>query len=195
MIKKNKLILLLLLAVLAIASTAIVKHKLAPLHFKTVNPGVLYRSGSLSNDNLNFVVDRYQIKSIVSLRLKGEKAPQENWYEMEQSFCEAKGLNFFHIPMLGKRPPTDEQLEEWLDLLSDQANHPILVHCAQGVARTGVMVGIYQIEFQGDSNKSVWKNLPRFGRDFDTPPDRQAIKNYILNYQPRQRGREIPADD
>ena len=194
MIKKNKFVLLLLLAILVIAIAAIVKHKLAPLHFETVTPGILYRSGSLSNDNLNFVADRYQIKSIVSLRLNGETSPQPNWYEMEQSFCEAKGLNFFHIPMLGKRPPTDEQLEKWLAILSDQANHPILVHCAQGVTRTGVMVGTYQIEFQGSPNKDVWKNLPRFGRDFDTPPDRQAIKNYILNYQPRRQGRGISAN-
>ena len=192
MIKKNKVVLLVLLAILAIVSAAIVRHKLGPYHFKTVTPGVLYRSGSLSDYNLDLIVDRYRIKSIVSLRLKNESVLQEHWYKMEQSFCEAKGINFFHIPMLGKRPPTDEQLEKWLDIVSDQANHPILLHCAQGVTRTGVMVAVYQIEFRGDNNKKVWEDMPRFGRDFDTPK-RQAIKNYILNYQPRRHGRGIAA--
>jgi protein tyrosine/serine phosphatase len=193
MIKKNKVVLLVLLAILAIASTAIVRHRLGPFHFKTVTPGVLYRSGSLSNYNLDFVADRYRIRSIVSLRLKNESAPQEHWYKMEKSFCEARGIKFFHIPMLGNRPPTDEQLEKWLDIVSDQANHPILLHCAQGVTRTGVMVAVYQIEFRGDNNKRVWEDMPRFGRDFDTPK-RQAIKNYILNYQPRRHHRGITAD-
>ena len=88
--------------------------------------------------------------------------------------------------MLGHHPPTDDQLEKWLDIVSDQANHPILLHCAQGVSRTGVMVAVYQIEFCGGNNKKVWEDLPRFGRDFDVSK-RLAIKNYILNYQPRRR--------
>ena len=192
MIKKNKVVLLVLLAILAIVSAAIIKNRVGPYHFQTVTPGVLYRSGSLRDYDLDLVVDRYRIKSIVSLRLKNESAPQAHWYKMEQSFCEAKGINFFHIPMLGNRPPTDEQLEKWLDIVSDQANHPILLHCAQGVTRTGVMVAVYQIEFRGENNKKVWEDLPRFGRDFDTPK-RQAIKNYILNYQPRRHRRGIAA--
>ena len=195
MIKKNKVLLLVLIAILAIACTAVVKYKLGPYHFKIVTPGVLYRSGSMSSDHLAFVADRYQIKTIVGLRLKDETTPQPNWYEMEKSFCQTKGINFFHIPMVSKSPPTDEQLEQWLDILSDQANHPILVHCAQGVTRAGVMVAIYQMEFQGGDNKDVWKKLPRFGRDFDNPPDRQPIKNYVLNYQPRRQGQETSVDD
>ncbi len=84
MIKKNKVVLLVLLAILASATAAIVRHRLGPFHFKTVTPGVLYRSGSLSDYNLDFVADRYRIKSIVSLRLKNEGAPQEHWYKMQK---------------------------------------------------------------------------------------------------------------
>ena len=105
MAKKNKVVLLVSLVLVAIVSAAVIKRILEPYHFGTVTPGVLYRSGSLSDYNLDFVADRYRVKSIVSLRLKQEKAPQEHWYEMEKSFCEANGMNFFHIPMLGAHPP------------------------------------------------------------------------------------------
>lgn len=188
MSKKNKVVLFASLAILIVVVGGIALHKLGPYHFRTVTPGVLYRSGSLRDYNLALIADRYQIKSIVSLRLKNEKGWQAHWYEMEESFCKANGMNFFHIPLRGNQPPSDEQLEEWLDILSDPANYPILVHCAQGVVRTGIMTAIYQIEFLGEDNRKVWEDLPRYGHDFDIPK-RKAMKNYILNYQPRRRAR------
>ena len=61
---------------------------------------------------------------------------------------------------------------------------PILIHCAQGVIRTGMMVAIYEMEYRHKDNKQTLEQLPMFGHDLYVPK-RQRMRDFITNYVPR----------
>jgi protein tyrosine/serine phosphatase len=162
-------------------SIAVAYHKLGPYHFRTVTPGVLYRGGNQRKYILHHLVDKYRIKTIVSLRTMDEGGWRPDWFKEETLFCQKKNIRFFNIPMLGKNPPTPEQIDLWLSIVRDSANQPILIHCAEGVVRSGYMVAIYEIVVRNQNNQSVWKSLPRFGHEFDED-NFLTMKNFVLNF-------------
>jgi hypothetical protein len=77
--------------------------------------------------------------------------------------------------------PTDQDVLTFLRIVTDKASQPVLVHCAQGSDRTGMMVAIYRIVVQGwskdDALKEMvdggygfhafWQDLVRYVRDLD----------------------------
>jgi tyrosine-protein phosphatase SIW14 len=180
----KRLLFLWLFIALAATGGLLWHHYGVPYHFRTVVPGALYRSGSLAPGDLKKVVGRFGIKTIVSLRLQDEQSPRPNWYAEETEFCRRAGIKFVHIPMKGKAPPTESQREEWLGVLDHHENYPVLVHCAQGVARTGMMVAIYEMEYQGKDNATALGELTVFGHDLKKA-SYQPMRDYILHYQPR----------
>jgi protein tyrosine phosphatase (PTP) superfamily phosphohydrolase (DUF442 family) len=167
--------------IIAAIIIAVAYHKLGPYHFRIITPGVLYRAGNQRVYNLRYIVNKYRIKTIVCLRTIDEGGRRPDWFNEETSFCRENNIQFFHISMSGKTPPTPEQINHWLSIVQDSANHPILVHCAEGVARTGYMIAIYQIVVCGMDNLSAWKSLHQFGHKFDRNKY-QVMKNFILNF-------------
>src|SRR3989442_977908 len=132
-----------------IFATAIYLHRTQPYHLLTVTPGKLYRSGTLKPHHLEDVLDRFQIKTVVSLRTEGENA-QGDWYAAEKEICLRKGVDLRELPI--DEPPTREQVSQWLFLLDQEDRAPILVHCKHGSVRTGIMVAIYQMEYLRQEN-------------------------------------------
>ncbi len=53
-------------------------------------------------------------------------------------------------------------MERFLTILRDPANHPLLVHCRNGVDRTGYMLGIYRIDEHGWSADRAAREMNRF---------------------------------
>lgn len=80
--------------------------------------------------------------------------------------------------------PTAEQVAQWLKLLDGEQQWPILVHCKDGVVRSGVMAAVYETEYQGADNREVLSRLPMFGHDLHVPR-REPVRQFILNYVPR----------
>lgn len=173
--------LIIILIVLAAVGAIVWRHKTGPYHFMVVEPGVLYRSGWMNPGNQEKIVKKYEIRTVVNLCLPTEQAYLNN-YTDEQQVCRKNGVELINIPMPGNTPPTEEQRTQWLNLLRDKDKQPIIVHCAQGVTRTGVMVAIYEMEFLHKDNAQTLKELPRFGHKFDVPK-RKKICDYILNYK------------
>ena len=178
----NKGHLIAAILIIGISLFFVARHKLGPYHFKTVKDNVLYRCGSLRPYNLENVAKKYGIKSIVSMRLQTEGDWEVDWYENEKNFCEQNGINFYHIPIKGKDTPTDEDVKEWFSIMDDPANHPVLLHCEQGVVRTGVMVALYDIKYNGKDPKAAWDELPTFGHDFEKK-SMVPLKEYIYNFK------------
>lgn len=137
----------------------------------------------MSPDNQERIIRKYGIKTVVNLCLTNEDTYLKNYVD-EQHICQKNGVKLVNLPLQGKNPPSKEQTAEWLNLLSNDKKLPILVHCAQGVTRTGVMVAIYEMEFLGKDNKETLEGLPRFGHRLNSPKHKK-IRDFILNYKPR----------
>jgi len=149
-----------------------------------VTPGVLYRSGQLTPEQLADVVDRYGIRTVVNLRAENEYT-RSDWYEAEVATAAELGVTHVDLPMNAGFPPRDEILEDWLALLDDESAQPVLVHCEHGVIRTGIMVGVYEVEKLGLGATDALARFERFGHDF---PERIRVRidEYFARYAPRR---------
>ena len=108
-----------------------------------VEPGVLYRSGQLGVGELLDLIGRIGLKTIVNAR--GEQH-DSNWYRREAEFARLNGIKLVDLDVHIARGPTLEQSEQFMALVRDPNNYPILVHCKFGVNRTGHMVKLFKAQ-------------------------------------------------
>ena len=59
--------------------------------------------------------------------------------------------------------PSPQQIDQFLLLCNNSENQPILVHCMQGVFRTGAMVAVYQRHILNIAPIDIANNMPTFG--------------------------------
>jgi tyrosine-protein phosphatase SIW14 len=104
--------------------------------FDVVADGTLYRSGLLSPDQLAEAIDRYRIRTVFSFTF-GDRREQEK-------VCTAKGIKRYFAYLPGDGVGPDDPYLRFIEIASDPANHPILVHCSAGVQRTGGAVALYR---------------------------------------------------
>ncbi|MEW6077819.1 MAG: tyrosine-protein phosphatase [Thermodesulfobacteriota bacterium] len=174
---------MLLAAMMVILGTTIYHLETRPEHFVVVEDGVLYRSALLTPDNLNKVLDRYGIKTVVDLSAEHDRK-RKALHEEESRICRNKGVAWIPLSLPPETPPDDMQIARWLDLMKNPGNHPVLVHCTHGVVRTGMMTAIYEMELRGTNNRQTFAGLPTFGHDWE-----DNVREFILNYSPRSTAR------
>lgn len=127
--------------------------------FDTVKPGVLYRSGQLSTDQLRDAIDRYGIRTVVNFQVR------DRTLAAEEALVQSMGMKFVDLPMPGDGFGEEEQFREFLKLVDDPANRPVLIHCAAGTCRTGAAVALYRFERDGWSIDDVADEMRRQAYD------------------------------
>lgn len=63
----------------------------------------------------------------------------------ERTLVEAQGMRYVSIPWRGKENPKTEQVAQFLELVRDNRDRKVFVHCERGAERTGVMVACYRM--------------------------------------------------
>lgn len=112
-------------------------------NFREVDPGRFYRSAQLTAEELSQVVDKYGIKTVISLR----GAPEHtNWYQEQVQVLKEKDVTFQAVWWTAEHFPPKEELIKYVDLLKT-AEYPILIHCRVGSDRTGLATAIYAMDF------------------------------------------------
>jgi len=196
---RRKLLLVLAVVVPVVAFPLLIAwgsdHHLRNLH--TVESGTLYRSGQLTPTGLEYALRRHRIKTVVTLRtVRDPDRPYLNAWEAD--VCAAHGAR--HIRILARVWSVDEKGElpgeqvvrEFLTVMDDPANHPVLVHCFAGVHRTGTLCAVYRMEYQGWDADAAVAEMERYG--FGPGRGRETIEGYLRAYQPsRLRQRERAA--
>ena len=105
----------------------------------TVALGKLYRSGQLTNQALAQAVRRYGIRHVLCLwRTKPT-------IRKERNMLENAGITYIHVRMSPSSFPTRMQIETLLECI-DERSGPLLVHCRQGIDRTGLFCGLWLLE-------------------------------------------------
>ncbi|MFQ5513827.1 MAG: tyrosine-protein phosphatase [Myxococcota bacterium] len=123
-------------------------------NFASVEPGRIYRSAQPSPLLLDWLVRRHGLRAIVNLR---GRTPG-----FESAFAAHHGLRLYSFDLSASRPPTSADVERFLAILSDPANHPLLVHCRNGVDRTGYMLALYRTERLGWGPDRAAREMNRF---------------------------------
>ena len=105
-----------------------------------VEQGVCYRSGQLDASQLNQIIVKDGIRSILNLR---GASPNAGWYNSELSVSASRHVVHYDYPLSANRFVTPAQDEEILHII-ENAPKPILIHCQAGSDRTGLVSALYR---------------------------------------------------
>ncbi|MCY2959108.1 MAG: tyrosine-protein phosphatase [Planctomycetota bacterium] len=118
--------------------------------------GALYRSGQLSTSELVQCIEKYGIRSVLSLRRAGAEGGEE---EAEIAACQDHHVEFRHVPLSPTHLPRPEALHDLLIALKELPP-PLLIHCHQGTDRTGLACVVYLVVMRGsDLNEALRSQL------------------------------------
>jgi protein tyrosine phosphatase (PTP) superfamily phosphohydrolase (DUF442 family) len=154
-------------------------------HLEAVQDGVLYRDGNRGMREFETAIRKVKPKTVVSLVDDNELAdPKKPMFGQEMSWCGQQGVNVVRIPVKLGGWPTTEDVRKFLELVQDKQNQPVLVHCAQGVRRTGMFVAAYQESVLGWDDKKTKDELLTFGHSQRTVKD---VQRFIDVYNAKER--------
>lgn len=98
----------------------------------------------------------------------------------EKPAVESLGMTYVHIPMIAKKYPTPEALDQFLKTVNDPNTGKFYVHCAGGRHRTGVMGAVYRFKFYNWDFEQVYKEMKQY--DFYTRWGHGAFKEFVEDY-------------
>ena len=109
-------------------------------------------------------------QSVLSLRAPGEGIDLAR----ERSLVEKTGMRYFNIPVVSTAP-RPEQADEFIRLVGDKSNHPMLINCSSA-NRVGAFMMIYRVLEQGWSEEKALSEALKIGLRGD------ELKKFAQNY-------------
>ncbi len=174
----------LVLVAVAVTTFAIYFHKILLPNFKVVQSDVLYRSGQPRELGLR-VMDWLGIRTCLNLRSRKSKIVRD-----EIAFCSEHGIRYVVLPVT-PQSSMQEVVDRFLELMDDPSNYPVLVHCARGRDRTGVLAAVYRMEFNAWTNERALSEMYALGFErgaMSGPAGEKFVKSYV----PRATGNTPP---
>jgi protein tyrosine/serine phosphatase len=127
-----------------------------------------YPSGHLDQ------LQKLGIKTIVNFRYSKEHDYREE--------AESAGFNYHYMPINPREPPSKDEIKQFLEIVSGSQNQPVYVHCTLGIDRTGLMSGIYRIEFDGWDNQKAVDEMEYFGHNEFWHDLEERLKKYKRSF-------------
>jgi protein tyrosine/serine phosphatase len=169
-------------------------------HSKRLRPiveGRFYRSACLTADGFRDAIQKLKIKTVISF---WDEDPDPllaaNRFNptaiRESELCKSMGVDYrfiyvelSHENFLGKKPLT--AIDQFLEIMDNEASYPVLIHCKAGLHRTGVMAAVYRMEYDGWSREDAMRELRAHGfGHFTANSSNDYIELYVMRYQPRR---------
>ena len=101
----------------------------------------VFRSGQMSGSELERVIRRHSIRSVINLR---GSHPGESWYDTERAVTGRLGVAYHDLALSADRQPDRAAVVELIKLL-ETSPRPVLVHCDAGADRAGFASAIARI--------------------------------------------------
>jgi tyrosine-protein phosphatase SIW14 len=166
---------------------------------REVDAGILYRSGCLTAGGFADAVQRLGIKTIINLQDEFPDPQVRLSYldtrtTSEIEMCQRLGVRYVYLPpdLVSRQKTGCERpraIDQFLAIMDDQVNYPrpVLIHCKAGLHRTGVMVAVYRMEYQGWSPEAALAELKANGfGEFVASTANEYIAQYVTTYKTRQ---------
>jgi protein tyrosine/serine phosphatase len=181
---------ILLVAILVAAGWWIFWAYFDTYHLAVVKEGVLYRDGVRNLHEFDLAARRTHVKTIVSLVDEREIAQRP--FTDEMAYCREHGIDVVRLPVSLGGWPSGDDISRFLAVATDPARQPVMVHCAQGVRRTGMMVAAYQISVLKMSKQQATEQILTFGHSERSIGD---VRKFIEHYDPQtqQMTADLPA--
>lgn len=153
-------------------------------HFGPVGEGVLYRSGEPGALGLKWV--RFKgIRTVVDLRRLNARE-----LAIAESRATGNGMRYFNIPVGAAGCGFETAGKRFLEIVADERNRPVLVHCSRGKERSGLMSALYRIRFDGWSAEAAGREAVELGLEPEQIP---GALDYISRFGAAERaGKQEP---
>jgi protein tyrosine/serine phosphatase len=173
---------------------------------REVSPGKFYRSGQLTASGLREAIQRFKIKTVINLQEENtDPYMPEAWLGKpsvrEIELCQSLGVKYYNL-FGGETIPNDrfnagerpKVIDQYLLILDDPANYPILIHCKAGLHRTGLLTAVYRLEYEKWPERRAVEELRANGfGTYAATTENIYLKQYIAGYKPGLRKPVTPA--
>ena len=162
-----------LVSLAALAAPAVAQHSGIQIdNFGKINDN--YYRGAQPQRNDYGDLAALGVKTVIDLQADGPSN--------EAGYVKAAGMNFVRIGLTTTKAPTDAQIAQFFDIVSNPANQPVYVHCAGGRHRTGTMTALYRMTFNGWTAAQAYNEMKQYR--FEGWPDHPVLRNYVYAYHP-----------
>jgi protein tyrosine phosphatase (PTP) superfamily phosphohydrolase (DUF442 family) len=157
---------------------------------RVVTPGRVYRSGQMTAEGVADAVRRLGIRTVVNLQNEAPD-PLLDSGRRESELVRGEGVRFVFIDVdlldpLDVPASRPSAVDAFLRVMDDPDNYPVLVHCRAGLHRTGVLIGVYRMEYERWSRDEAIRELKAHGFGNSQATSRNDyITQYLLIYQSR----------
>lgn len=108
-----------------------------------------------------------------------------------KTMAERAGLRYINLPMSDKKYPAEENVKKFLELATTEQHWPMFVHCAGGRHRTGAMLAVYRMTYEGWDVGRAYEEMKDY--DFYTRWGHKAMKTFVFNYYKELQARRTRA--
>jgi protein tyrosine phosphatase (PTP) superfamily phosphohydrolase (DUF442 family) len=180
----KKWIVFLVFAAAVAAAVWLYMYRLGTYHFAEVEKGVLYRDGNRGLREFKTALRKSTARTVVMLN--DDQELQKEPFKSELNYLNDQKIELIRIPVKLGGYPTSDQVRQFLTIVNDHTKRPILVHCAQGVRRTGMMVAAYQESVLGYDDAKTKACILPWGRK-PTSQTLADVKAFIDGYDGKKR--------
>lgn len=111
-----------------------------PLAFARVQTGI-FRSAYPTKKSLTYILDNLDLKSLVCLCPNELKNEMREFAADNSIVMKEFNIGFNQEPFVSM---FEEPVQEAIDFISDEANHPLLIFCMTGQKKTSCVIGCYR---------------------------------------------------
>jgi protein tyrosine/serine phosphatase len=161
-----------------------------------VVPGRFYRSGQMTVVGFEDALERLHIRTVINVQNEFPDPDLRLSFldgrtEKESAICRRHGVKYILLePDLvsrravpGKQP---EVIAPFLEIMDNPDNYPVLIHCKAGLHRTGCLVAVYRMEYEGWSANDAIEEMKDLGfGDMACTSANDYIMQYVLTYERR----------
>ena len=117
---------------------------------------ILYRSAQPDAAGFLNMAKNLKIKTVIDLRES----------QTDAAYLGTSQIKPYYVPMNAMNITTDEIVAALTLIKAHQGEGPILVHCQHGAVRTGVVIAMYRIIYQGWSKQQAIDEMKNGGYNF-----------------------------
>ncbi|MFB3924174.1 MAG: tyrosine-protein phosphatase [Terriglobia bacterium] len=112
----------------------------------------VFRGGQPTGAGFAYLRQR-GIRTVINLRKEND----------EKAEVEGLGMRYVHLPTSAWDPMPEQVVESVFRIINDPSAHPVFIHCRRGADRTGAMIGLFRIAFQGWDGKKAYQEARAMG--------------------------------
>jgi len=170
----------LILTLLVTAAVILLVRHFHIKNFHTIEPGVLYTSGQPRRMDYTRLLYKYHIGTIVNIRSASEHR-EKNWYNEEVTWVRNNGVKYIELPIdrsLNRANyfPDQGTQKRFLEVMSDRANLPVLMHGSSGKKRVSMLASVWLRKAQGYSVENTTRIVEKIKEQPLTEKEKKFIE-------------------